>query len=114
MAAVLGTVRSDFGTFAGATTGATVTGKGISYRLDGTFVGTVVVEFQDNFNDDFVVSRTDTAPATNMPIVINDNVVRNWRVRCSAYTSGSPKYSIQALPYTYTYASGGPNPNQAI
>ena len=111
--AALGVVRSDFGTFAGATTGATVTGRGISYRLDGTFVGTVVVEFQDNLHDDFVVARTDTAPATPLPVVITDNVVRNWRVRCSAYTSGSPKYSIQALPYTYVSASGGQNPTQS-
>lgn len=112
--AALGIIRSDFGTFAGATTGTTVTGRGVSFRLDGTFVGTVVVEFQDNLHDDFIISRSDTAPATNMPIVITDSVVRNWRVRCSAYTSGSPKYSIQALPYTYVYASGGNNPNQAI
>ena len=112
--AALGTTRIDAAIFAGATTGVAVTGKGISYRLDGTFVGTIVVEFQDNFHDDWIISRSDTAPAANMPIVITDNIVRNWRVRCSAYTSGSPKYSIQALPYTYTYASGGNNPNQAL
>lgn len=112
--AALGVIRSDFATFGGATTGATVTGRGVSFRLDGTFTATVVTEFQDNFHDDWIIARSDTAAATNMPIVITDNVVRNWRVRCSAYTSGSPKYSIQALPYTYVYASGGNNPNQAI
>ena len=112
--AALGTTRIDAGTFAGTTTGAVVTGRGISYRLDGTFVGTVVVEFQDNFHDDWLINRSDTGVPAGMPTVVTDNVVRNWRVRCSAYTSGSPKYSIQALPYTYTYASGGNNPNQAL
>ena len=112
--ATLGAIRIDAATFAGATTGAVVTGKGVSYRIDGSFVATVVVEFQDNFHDDWLISRSDTTVPTGQPIVIADNVVRNWRVRCSAYTSGSPKYSIQALPYTYTYASGGNNPNQTL
>jgi hypothetical protein len=101
--AALGTLRIASGTFAGATTGSTVTGKGISYRLDGTFVATVVVEFQDNAHDDWIACRSDTAAiaATSMPVQINDNAIRNWRVRCSAYTSGSPKYSIQAIPHTF-------------
>lgn len=98
--ATLGATRINFGTFAGTTTGATITGRGISYRLDGTFVATVVVEFQDNGHDDFVVARTDTTVPAAQPIVITDTAERNWRVRCSAYTSGSPKYSIQSQPAT--------------
>lgn len=107
--ATLTTTRRDSGTFGGTTTGATITARGVSYRLDGTFVGTVVVEFQDNAFDDWIISRTDTVPATNMPVVINDQVVRNWRVRCSAYTSGSPRYSIEGLPWTNVQSPGGNN-----
>ena len=111
--ATLGIVRRDSGTFAGATTGATVTGRGISYRLDGTFVATVVVEFQDTIFDDWIVSRSDSAAATGMPVNILDLVVRNWRVRCSAFTSGAPKYSVEGLDYVPVRTPGTNNASTA-
>lgn len=114
--ATLGVVRTASATIAGTGVGTAVTGKGISYRLTGTFVATVTVEFQDNVLDDWIAVRSDTAAiaGTSMPVVINDVVVRNWRVNCTAYTSGSPQYSIQAqLPIQPVYPAGGNNPVQA-
>ena len=63
------------------------------FLVSGTFVGTVVVEVKESGRDNWVVACSETAPAARRLLMARG---RQFRVRCSAYTSGTIQYSLES------------------
>lgn len=63
------------------------------FLVSGTFVGTVVVEVKENGRDNWAPACTETAPAVRRILVSRG---RQFRVRCSAFTSGTIQYSLES------------------
>lgn len=79
------------GTFTGTGSSVGVRGRGVDVSIGGTFVGTVIIERLIGGNWQGVESVT--APAERF---IENDTSRPVRVRCSAYTSGTVIYAIEA------------------
>jgi hypothetical protein len=93
------------GTFTGTANGTSSQFLGLfNLELSGTWVGTVVLERSFDGGTTFVSAAKDTSGTaasytTNVSIVVSESepgVI--YRVRCSAYTSGTIAYRLSAGP----------------
>lgn len=85
---------STYGSFTSTGQSAVVHGDNVDVLISGTFTASVTLQAEDaqgNWID--VPAQSHTAPAFANSVSAG---ARNWRLNCSAYTSGTAVYELSA------------------
>lgn len=62
------------------------------FIVTGIFAGTVILEVKESDRDNWAPACTETEPAVRRILLAR---ARQFRVRCSAFTSGTIQYSLE-------------------
>lgn len=62
------------------------------FIVSGTFAGTVLLEVKETSRDNWAPACTETAPVVRRILMTRG---RQFRVRCSAFTSGTIQYALE-------------------